>query len=558
MVSELTLRRASPDDGRLLYRWRTDPVTRAASHQGGPIDLATHLAWLTAALANPQREIYVAESGGVEVGTVRVDHAADSCELSWTVAPEARGQGVGSRMVALAAAAIPGAIRAEVKPDNPASIRIAEAAGMRLEREEGGILHFRREAVPPARRQPGVREAHGMPGQLAIDGGAPVRTSMLRYATQSLDEADIQAVEAVLRGEWLTTGPAVREFEQALCARSGAAYAVAVNTGTAALHAAAAVAGVGPGDEVIVPAISFVASANCVRYQGGRVVFADLSPDTLNIDPADVERKLTPKTRAIVAVDFAGHPCDHDALRALADARGIAVIEDAAHALGATYHGRRVGTLQRLTTLSFHPVKHITTGEGGAVLTDATADADAVRSFRHHGIDLDLHARHRGQSWEYDVVTLGYNYRIPDINCALGTSQLRRLDGWLARRRQLVEAYRLALSDLAMIELPTERDGCQSAWHLFPIRLHLDRITATRARVFAALRAENIGVNVHYIPIPWMTAYARLGGYARGQWPVAEGEYERLLSLPLYPAMTDRDLADVVDALHKTWEAYRR
>jgi UDP-4-amino-4,6-dideoxy-N-acetyl-beta-L-altrosamine transaminase len=396
-----------------------------------------------------------------------------------------------------------------------------------------------------------------MAGQLAINGGTPVRSSMLRYAAQSLDESDIRAVEAVLRSDWLTTGPAVRDFERALCEQSGAAHAVAVNTGTAALHAAAAAAGVGPGDEVIVPAISFVASANCVRYQGGRVVFADLSPDTLNIDPADVERKLTPKTRAIVAVDFAGHPCDHDALRAIADARGIAVIEDAAHSLGATYQGRRVGTLQRLTTLSFHPVKHITTGEGGAVLTDDPAYADAVRSFRHHGIDLDLHARHRGQSWEYDVVTLGFNYRIPDINCALGTSQMRRLGDWLARRRALVDGYRRALADLPMIELPTERDGCASAWHLFPIRLRLDTISASRAGVFAALRAENIGVNVHYIPIPWMTDYARLG-YARGQWPVAEREYERLLSLPLYPAMTDRDLEDVIEALHKTWEAYRR
>lgn len=396
-----------------------------------------------------------------------------------------------------------------------------------------------------------------MPGPLAITGGTPVRASMLRYAAQSIDESDIQAVEAVLRSDWLTTGPAVRDFERVLCEQSGAAHAVAVNTGTAALHATTAAAGIGPGDEVIVPALSFVASANCVLYQGGRVVFADLERDTLNIDPADVARKLTPRTKAIVAVDFAGHPCEHDTLRALADAHGIPVIEDAAHSLGATYRGRRVGTLQRFTTLSFHPVKHITTGEGGAVLTDDPACADAMRSFRHHGIDLDLQARDRGQSWQYDVVALGFNYRIPDINCALGVSQLRRLDGWLARRRELVGGYRRALADLPMIELPTERDGCASAWHLFPIRLHLDAIAVSRAEVFAALRAENIGVNVHYIPIPWMTHYARLG-YPRGQWPIAEGEYGRLLSLPLYPAMTDRDLADVVEALHKTWKAYRR
>lgn len=395
------------------------------------------------------------------------------------------------------------------------------------------------------------------PERLAIDGGAPVRSSMLRYAGQSVDERDIAAVGDVLRGDWLTTGPAVRAFEAALCEFTGAPYAVAVNTGTAALHAAAAVAGIGPGDEVIVPAMSFVASANCVLYQGGRPVFADLSEDTLNIDPVDVERKITPRTRAVVAVDFAGHPCDHDALRELADRRGLTIIEDAAHSLGAIYRGRRVGTLQALTTLSFHPVKHITTGEGGAVLTDDPAAAKAVRSFRHHGIDLDLHARNQANLWEYDVVTLGFNYRIPDINCALGISQLRKLDGWLERRRELVAAYREALKDLPMLELPEERPGCTSAWHLFVVRLRREVLTASRAQVFAALRAENIGVNVHYIPIPWMSYYARLG-FGRGQWPIAEGAYERILSLPLFPAMTSRDQDDVVTALAKVWNVYKR
>jgi len=393
--------------------------------------------------------------------------------------------------------------------------------------------------------------------RLAIDGGPAVRSSMLRYAGQSVDETDIRAVEAVLRGEWLTTGPAVREFEARLCERTGARFAVAVNTGTAALHVAAAVAGLGPGDEVIVPAISFVASANCVLYQGGRPVFADVCRDTLNLDPADVERRLTPRTRAIVAVDFAGHPCDHEALQVLAQRHRLTVIEDAAHSLGATYRGRPVGVLQPLTTLSFHPVKHITTGEGGAVLTDDPALAKAARSLRHHGIDLDLHARNQGNSWEYDVVALGYNYRIPDINCALGISQLRRLDAWIARRRALVAAYREALADLPMLELPQERQDCESAWHLFVVRLRSETVTVTRAQLFAALRAENIGVNVHYIPIPWMTHYARLG-YPRGQWPVAEAEYARILSLPLFPAMTDRDQADVVAALHKVWDVYRR
>ena len=380
---------------------------------------------------------------------------------------------------------------------------------------------------------------------------------MLRYATQSVNEADRIAVDHVLSSDWLTTGPAVADFENALCDYTGARYAVAVSTGTAALHAAAYTAGIRKGDEVIVPAISFVASSNCVLYQGGIPVFCDLSPDTLNIDPADVERKITSKIRAIVAVDFAGHPCDHDALKALADKHSIPIIEDAAHSLGAAFAGRQVGTLQQLTTLSFHPVKHITTGEGGAILTNDYEMTKAMRSFRHHGIDLDLHSRGQVNSWAYDVLTLGYNYRIPDINCALGKSQLTRLDGWLSRRREIVSKYEELLNVLPMLQLPKEREGCTSSWHLYIVRLNLDTISVPREKVFSALRAENIGVNVHYIPIPWMTHYANLG-YRRGQWPVAEGEYERIITLPLYPAMTNQDVADVVEALYKVWDTYRR
>ena len=385
----------------------------------------------------------------------------------------------------------------------------------------------------------------------------PIRPTMLPYARQCVDEDDRLAVEAVLRGDWLTTGPKVPEFESAIMAYTGAAHAIAVNTGTAALHAAIWALGIGPGDEVIVPAVSFVASANCILYVGATPVFADLSADTLTIDPADVARKITPRTKAIVVVDFAGHPCDHDALRALADAHGLVIIDDAAHSLGALYKGRAVGTLQDVTTLSFHPVKHVTTGEGGMVLTNSESVAKRVRSFRHHGIDLDVHARNKTNSWEYDVVNLGYNYRLADINCALGISQLAKSDRWLQRRRAISAMYQAALQDMPMLQLPVQRADCEHAWHLYAVRLNLDTITATRAGIFAAMRAENIGVNVHYIPIPWMTLYANLG-YRRGQWPVAEREYARMLSLPIYPAMTDADVADVIAALRKLWTAYKK
>lgn len=362
-------------------------------------------------------------------------------------------------------------------------------------------------------------------------------------------------MDAVLRSDWLTTGPKVKEFESSVTKFTDAKHGIAVNTGTAALHAAVWAAGIGKGDEVIVPAISFVASANCVLYTGATPVFADISPDTLNIDPDDLARKITSKTKAIVPVDFAGHPCDHDVIRGIAEKRGLKVIQDASHSLGATYHGRKVGTLQDLTTLSFHPVKHITTGEGGMVLTADDDMAKRMRSFRHHGIDLDVQQRAQKQSWQYDIVTLGYNYRIPDINCALGVSQMTKLQSWLARRAELAALYASALSNSPALELPNEREGCVSAWHLYVVKLRLENLTVTRERIFDALRAENIGVNVHYIPIPWMSHYASLG-YKRGNWPVAEDSYERMLSLPIYPGMTDKDAAEAIEGVLKVVNHY--
>lgn len=383
------------------------------------------------------------------------------------------------------------------------------------------------------------------------------RSTMLPYGKQTIDEDDRKAVEGILRGDWLTTGPAVAAFETVLCQATGAQHAVAMNSGTAALHAATAAIDIRPDDEVIVPAISFVASANCVLYRRGRPIFADVCKDTMNIDPADVARKITKKTKAVVAVDFAGHPADHDELREIAAAHNLPIISDAAHSLGATYRGKSVGRLQDITTLSFHPVKIITTGEGGALLTDNDEIAKRARSFRHHGIDLDLHARARRDTFEYDVTSLGFNYRITDISCALGSSQMKKLDGWIARRRAIAAMYRNGLANNPMLELPTERADSQSAWHLYVVRLNLDGLTVSRREIFAAMRAENIGVNVHYIPIPWLTLYRDLG-YEPGQWPVAETEYERTLSIPIYPGMTDEDVGDVVAAFARVLRRFRR
>jgi perosamine synthetase len=391
--------------------------------------------------------------------------------------------------------------------------------------------------------------------KLAIEGGSPIRKTMLNYARQWIDESDIEAVVDVLRGDWLTTGPNVDAFERAIAEYTGAKEAVAVNTGTAALHAAAFAAGIGPGDEVIVSPLSFVASANCILYLGGKPVFADVDPRTLNLDPSAVESRINPRTKAIVAVDLCGQPCDHDPLRALADEHDLMVIEDAAHSLGAMYHGRKVGTLQDMTTLSFHPVKHITTGEGGMVLTDDPELAKRIRSFRHHGIDLDFRVRGLANSWEYDVVYLGYNYRLPDINCALGIAQLERLESWLSRRREIVGRYDHEFSSLDAIEIPQVIPDCRPAWHLYVIKLNLDRLRVGREAVYKALRAENIGVNVHYIPIHWLSHYQQLG-YLKEDCPQAGKAYERLITLPLYPAMSDEDVGDVIQAVRKVLMAY--
>jgi perosamine synthetase len=390
---------------------------------------------------------------------------------------------------------------------------------------------------------------------LGINGGIPVRDTLLPYGRQSIDEADVAAVVDVLRSDWLTTGPKVAELEAAWADRVGARHAVAVNSGTAALHAAVFAADIRPGDEVIVTPLTFAASANCVLYQGGTPIFADVQPDTLNLDPIAVAAAITSHTRAIIAVDYTGQPADLDELRAIADRRDLMLIEDAAHAVGATYKGRPVGAISDLTTFSTHPVKHVTTGEGGLVTTDDEQLAERMRWFRNHGFTMDHRQRAAKGGWFYEMVALGYNYRLPDINCALGLSQLRRLDGGLARRQSIAARYTQAFADLPAVCALTIGPDCEPAWHIYPILLDPTRLRVDRAQVFAALRAENIGVNVHYIPVYWHPFYAQRG-YRRGLCPVAEDAYERLVTLPLFPAMTDRDVADVIAAVFKVVEVY--
>jgi perosamine synthetase len=401
-----------------------------------------------------------------------------------------------------------------------------------------------------------VAEVGRKEATLAIHGGQPVRKTLLPYGHQSIDEDDVRAVVEVLRSDWITTGPKVAEFEEAFAEYVGARYAVSFSSGTAALHGAAFAAGLGPGDEAITTPMTFCATANCVLYQGARPVFADVCPDTLNIDPEEVARHITPRTRAVLPVDYAGHPADLDAILELADRHALIVIEDACHALGAEYKGRRVGSISHMTVFSFHPVKHITTGEGGLVTTDDAELARRLRMFRNHGIDSDARQRQAQGQWYYEMLTLGYNYRLTDIGCALGLSQLRRLDANLARRRELAARYNASFQDMRAVIPPAVRPDVNPAWHLYPIRLDLPKLRVGRAEIFRTLRAENIGVNVHYIPVHLHPYYRERFGYQGGECTVAERAYEQLISLPMFHGMTDQDLEDVIEAVRKVVSYY--
>jgi len=368
----------------------------------------------------------------------------------------------------------------------------------------------------------------------------------LPYGRQLIDDADVAAVTEVLASDFLTTGPEVARFEAALCEVTGARHAVAVSSGTAALHCAYFAAGLGPGDEIVTSPLTFAATANAALYLGAEVRFADVAEDSGNLDPAAAEGAITPRTRMIVAIDYAGHPADYEALAEVASRRGLTLVADAAHSLGGSYHGRPVGTLAPLSTTSFHPVKPVTTSEGGAVLTDDEAAAARARRFRNHGIEPASDGA--PESWKYAMQDLGFNYRLPDLLCALGRSQLGKLDRFLARRRALAERYSEELADLDELLLPEERSGVRSGWHLYVVRVSAG--AEARRALYLRLREMGLGVQVHYLPVYLHPYYRRLG-FRPGLCPVAERRASTSLSLPLYPALTDADVDSVVDRVRR-------
>lgn len=398
------------------------------------------------------------------------------------------------------------------------------------------------------------------------------------YGRQSIDDADIEAVVKVLKSDYLTTGPAVAAFEKKVADYVGAKYAVAVSNGTAALHVACLAAGIGEGDEVITTPITFAASANCVLYCGGTPVFADIDPDTYNISPEELESKITPQTKAIIPVHYTGQPCDMDAILEIARKHDLLVIEDGAHALGASYKGKKIGSIADMTCFSFHPVKPVTTGEGGMIVTDNEELYRKLVLYRSHGItrDKDMMQQYEEQlhqssdpalreaadmlrgdvidpgGWYYQQLELGYNYRITDISCALGASQMDKLDRFLERRRQIAKKYDEAFADIPQIKTPWQQEGCQSGWHLYMIQT----MERSRREVFDGLRQAGIGVNVHYIPV-YRHPYYQRNGYAGVHCLNAEAFYERAISLPIFPGLTGQQQDYVIEHVIKECTAIR-
>lgn len=394
--------------------------------------------------------------------------------------------------------------------------------------------------------------------KLAIDGGKPVRETKLYYGHQYIDEADVRAVSEVLVSDYLTCGPKIGELEETLCKLTGAKYAVAVSNGTAALHLAAMAAGLGEGDELITTPITFAASANCALYCGARPVFADIDPTTYNIDPQSVRERTTEHTKAVVAVDFTGQAAELEPLLQLCHEKGIVLIEDAAHSIGTRYQGRGVGSIADMTTFSFHPVKTVTGGEGGAVLTNDEAYYQKLLLLRAHGItrEPEQMVREAEGGWYYEQIGLGMNYRLTDIQAALIVSQLDKLESFIQRRKEIVARYDEAFSKIPELYVQQEIPESDTVRHLYILRIRPERLTRNRREFFDAMAAENICCNVHYIPVYYHPYYEGLG-YRRGLCPQAEKLYEEMMSLPLYYAMTDQDVEDVIHAVIKIVENSR-
>lgn len=517
---ELCLRKANFLDSKIIFEWRNEPLVRMNSLHTELIMYDTHLKWFQEKLLSKESQIYICMKGETPVGQIRIDYEGNKGEISYSIASEYRGKGYGKQILELLEDEEREKGRIEilfgvVKYSNLASQKCFEIQSYNREDDESNIYYYKR-----------------------INRG---NTMYIPYGKQSIDEKDIQAVIDVLQSDYLTTGPKVAEFEKKVAEYVGAKYAVAVSNGTAALHIACLAAGIQEGDEVITSPITFAASSNCVLYCGGTPVFADIDEKTYNIDPEQIEMKITDKTKAIIPVHYTGQPCDMDAISAIAKKHNLIVIEDAAHALGASYKGKMIGSMSDMTCFSFHPVKPITTGEGGMVVTNNEKLYKRLLLFRSHGItrDEDMMTENEGP-WYYQQLELGYNYRITDISCALGSSQLDKLDSFICKRREIADRYNQAFANIPGIITPHQLDGCNSGWHLYMIQVE------HRKDIFNRLRNAGIGVNVHYIPV-YKHPYYQKNGYQDCCCLKAEEFYKKAISLPIFPKLTEEEQKYIID-----------
>lgn len=406
--------------------------------------------------------------------------------------------------------------------------------------------------------------AHACDAQIpAICGGQPVRSEKIYYGRQWINEDDVKVVAETLLSDYITCGPKVDELEHRLEEFTGAKHAVVCTNDTSALHLACVAAGVGSGDEVITTPLTFMASANCALYCGAKPVFADIREDTYNIDPDSIEQHITENTKAIVAVDYTGQVVEVERIRALCDKYHLVFIEDAAHSIGSKYNGTPVGSLADMTCFSFHPVKTITSGEGGAIVTNNDEYAHKLNLLRSHGMEHD-HSKFvtpadedNSGAWYYEQQMLGFNYRMTDFQAALLISQMNRIDSFIARRKAIVKRYNEAFADVPEIIVQKEIPQSDTSRHLYELRLDLSKLKCTRREFFDAMSAENVQCQVHYIPVYWMPVYKELG-YERGLCPVAEKVYGSIMSIPLYPKITDDEVGDVIKAVLKLVNWYRK
>ncbi|MFX1256285.1 MAG: UDP-4-amino-4,6-dideoxy-N-acetyl-beta-L-altrosamine transaminase [Promethearchaeota archaeon] len=393
----------------------------------------------------------------------------------------------------------------------------------------------------------------------AIEGGKPLRASFLPYATQWLGDEEINEVLDTLKSDWITTGPKMRKFEENFKSYIGSKYSVAINSGTAALHISTSAINIKPGDEVITTPLTFVASANCVIYRGGVPVLADIKEDTYNINPNEIKRKITPKTKAIIPVHFAGQPCDMDEIFEIAEEHDLIIIEDAAHAIDAMYKERKIGNMSDLTIFSFHPVKNITTAEGGMVTTNDSELYEKLLMFRTHGISRDAVKRFgKSGDFYYDMQYLGFRYNMSELHASLGIHQLSKLNFFQKRRREIVKLYNRELQKIDEITIPYVKNDVKHSWHLYVIQIDIEKLKVDRDYIFKALREENIGVNVHYIPVHYHSYYQEKFGLKKGQLPKVEALFPKIITIPLFAKMSDDDVYDVINALEKVINYYKK